>query len=146
MIPTPIPDAEIWEGARRMVIAPPDGDFTSDDIRAVEALVDVTELGKRFSMRCLPEPGEVESIRAGAPIWVQILGEQLQPFALDVGEAPASGPWLRLDVDWETEGGLPRFDAQVCGVPDDGIRTFVEGCVEALQKMLDTGLTPPPAT
>jgi hypothetical protein len=145
MRPTPIPDAEVWEGAERRVIGPPDGDLTSTEIGAVEALVDMTELGTRFSMRCVPEDDEAERILRGAPIWVEFLGQQLHPFLVEVGEAPVV-PSLRVDVVETADLPVPQFEAFVVGVPDGEVRLFVAGVIEALQKMVESGLTPPDPT
>lgn len=79
MIPTPIPDDEIWFGAERKVFGPP-GDITGD-IRAVEGLIDRTSDGTlRISMRLVPEPGELERLAIGEPMWLSFLGNHLHPF------------------------------------------------------------------
>jgi hypothetical protein len=86
MRPTPIPDEAIWEGARRMVIAPPDGDLTSTDIAPVEALVDVgQDTGiPRISVRCVLEEGDLDKLKAGGTVWIGFYGGQLIPFCVDV--------------------------------------------------------------
>lgn len=137
MIPTPIPDAEIWDGATRHVIAPPSGDLTDDTIAAVEALVDEVEIGRRYSMRCQLEPGDLATLAAGGCVWVSFLGSHLHPFSVDV--LPSSAPpvpQLQVTVTPGPGEGAPRFDAQVHGVPHDDAPAFVAGVVEALQKML----------
>lgn len=72
MRPTPIPDHEIWEGSRRIVVAAPDGDLTNPDIAPVEALVDVSPSTGVvcYSSRCELEPGDLEKLQAGGTIWV----------------------------------------------------------------------------
>lgn len=93
----------------------------------------------------MTEDDEGDRIRRGAPVWVEFLRDQLHPFLVEVGHPPASaGPELRLEVD--LSNAVPAFQAYVTGVDDDDAHDFVAGCIEALQKMLDAGLTPPPAT
>lgn len=145
MRPTPISDDEVWGGATRIVVAPPSGDLTDTEIGAVEALVDLTNLGKRFSMRCIPEGDEADRIQRGAPVWVEFLGEQLHPFLVEIGQPPADAPQqLRLEVDMSSP--VPEFACLVQGVDQDEVGLFVAGCIEALQKMVESGLTPPDPT
>ena len=86
MRPAPIPDEAIWEGARRMVIAPPDGDLTSTDIAPVEVLIDNgQDTGiPRISVRCVLEEGDLEKLADGGTVWVTFYGSQLVPFCVDV--------------------------------------------------------------
>lgn len=86
MRPAPIPDDAIWEGARRMVIAPPDGDLTSTHIAPVEVLLDVAQDSRmpRISARCVLEPGDLDKLRDGGTVWVSFYGTQLMPFSVDV--------------------------------------------------------------
>lgn len=86
MRPAAIPDEAIWEGARRMVIAPPDGDLTSTDIAPVEVLVDRgQDTGiPRISTRCVLEEGDLEKLQAGGTVWISFYGTQLMPFSVDV--------------------------------------------------------------
>lgn len=86
MRPAPIPDEAIWEGARRMVIAPPGGDLTSTDIAPVEVLIDQSQdTGiPRISARCVLEDGDLAKLSAGGTIWVSFYGAQLMPFSVDV--------------------------------------------------------------
>lgn len=86
MRPAAIPDEAIWEGARRMVIAPPDGDLTRTDIAPVEVLVDRgPDTGTpRISARCVLEDGDLEKLQAGGTVWVSFYGNQLVPFCVDV--------------------------------------------------------------
>lgn len=143
MRPTPIPDAEVWEGAHRHVIAPPSGDLTDTDISAVEALIDTVQVGdgatRRYSMRCMPEGNEAQRIAAGAPVWVEFLGAQLHPFLVVVGSTPPK-PQVRVEVDFATPTGVPVFQTYVDGVDQDKVGVFVDGVIEALQRMRDGGL------
>jgi hypothetical protein len=132
---TPIPDAEIWEGATRRVIAPPDGDLTNPDIAPVEVLIDRVKTGLCMSARCELEGDDLEKLRAGGVVWVSFYGTQLVPFSVDVaGAVSPEQPSLRVDVDMT--GAAPSFQAWVTGVPHDEIPTFIGGCVEALQEMM----------
>jgi len=131
MHPTPIPEGDIWEGAVPKVIAPPGGDLTDPDIGAVEAIVDVTELGHRYSMRLALDSGELDALRAGGVVWLQILGARLQPFSVTVA-AVDGPPRQTLDVTF-SEGS---FAAEVVGVPEGDEVLFVRGCIEALEQML----------
>lgn len=81
MRPTPIPEDEVWDGGRRLVIGPPDGDPTNTTIAAVEAIVDQDELGTSFSMRMVLDDDDVARITAGQRIfWYVQRGEHLHPF------------------------------------------------------------------
>lgn len=84
MIPTTIPDTEIWEGATRRVFAAPNGDLTDDSIRPVEALIDAVGDGTaRINVRCALEEGELEKLQAGGHVWISFLGG-IFPFCVDV--------------------------------------------------------------
>ena len=85
MRPAPIPAEAVWDGARRVVIAPPGGDLTDPDIAPVEAVVDRPESlgGIRLSVRCVLEPGDLEKLAAGGHVWVSFYG-QMVPFCVDV--------------------------------------------------------------
>lgn len=83
MRPAPIPDAAVWPGAQRMVIAPPDGDLTNPDIAPVEALVDQASIGRRLSVRCVLEDGDLEILARGGAVWVSFYGVMV-PFSVDV--------------------------------------------------------------
>lgn len=88
MIPTTIPDALVKPGTVRKVIAAPNGDLTDDNIRPVEAIVsrdEATDLAA-ISVRLELEPGEIERLTAGQPVWLTMLGG-LAPFYVEVGEA-----------------------------------------------------------
>lgn len=83
MIPTPIPDEEIWPGAERVVIGPPAGEDPTGRIRPAEALIDETDFGRTFHFRLVLEPGELERLQKGEPMWLSLIGNAVQPF--DVG-------------------------------------------------------------
>lgn len=88
MRPTPIPDAEIWAGGERQVIAPPGGDLTDPNVRPVEALVDRSPDtgGLNLSVRCVLEDGDLEKLQAGGTIWITFWGAMV-PWAATVMEA-----------------------------------------------------------
>lgn len=87
MRPAPIPDSDVWDGSRRIVIAPPDGDLTSTDIAPVEALIGQAEDGgPLISVRCVLEPGDLDKLAKGGPVWVTFLSPQLVPFAIEIAE------------------------------------------------------------
>lgn len=75
----------MWPGARRIVVAPPDGDLTNNDIAPVEALIDRLEDGSpRMSVRCVLEDGDLAKLATGGHVWISFLAPQLIPFALTV--------------------------------------------------------------
>lgn len=82
---TPIPDDAVWEGARRVVIGPPDGDLTGP-IRAVEAVLSASESTGMpvLSVRCALEPGDLEALAAGGHVWVSFHSGSIVPFSVDV--------------------------------------------------------------
>ncbi|GEP38869.1 hypothetical protein NPS01_25320 [Nocardioides psychrotolerans] len=87
MRPTPIPDAEVWEGATRLVIAAPDGDLTNPDIAPVEALVDRGPSGARnLSVRCELEDDDLAKLAAGGTIWITFWGGMV-PWSASVVDA-----------------------------------------------------------
>ena len=90
MRPTPIPDAEVWEGAERRVLGAPDGDLTNPDIAPVEALVDrsPTTGALNLSVRCVLEEGDLEKLQAGGTIWITFWGSMV-PWAATVVEPQA---------------------------------------------------------
>jgi hypothetical protein len=81
---TSIPSEVVWPGAERVVVGPPDGDPTGP-IRAVEAVVDVSESTgvPRLSVRCALEDGELERLAAGEHVWVTFYGG-CPVFSMDV--------------------------------------------------------------
>lgn len=82
MRPTPVPDHEIWEGARRMVIAPPDGDLTNPTIAPVEAVADQAPDGSlNLSVRCVLEDGDLDKLQAGGTVWITFWGHMV-PWAI----------------------------------------------------------------
>ncbi|UIU47086.1 hypothetical protein [Microcystis phage MinS1] len=107
MRPTPIPDHEIWHGAHRQVIAPPDGDLTNPDIAPVEALVDRSpNTGVRvLSVRCELEPGDLEQLQAGGTVWLSFFGAMV-PWAATV-VAPQLAAWERRLLEEATAEAVP---------------------------------------
>ena len=79
MVPTPIPDDEVFPYGQRVVIGPPPGEDITGDIRAVEAVAWHYDNVNRYSMRVVLEDGDLERIQAGDPIWVTFLGS-ITPF------------------------------------------------------------------
>lgn len=80
---TPIPDAEMFTGHVRKVVAPPDNDLLDGVISAVEAQVELpTEEGglPQFRFRIMPDDGDVERLAAGEPVWLSMMGHVV-PFS-----------------------------------------------------------------
>lgn len=70
--------------ARPIVVGPPIND--SIGCQPVEALVGSTlDEGTTFRIPWLPEPGDVEALQAGEPIWLVLWCPQMPPVALTVG-------------------------------------------------------------
>lgn len=86
MNPTSIPDEEIFEGHQRVVIGPPAGHDVTGDIRAVEAQVADTPLGRCFRTRWVPTEREIERMKNGEPIWVTQWTRQMVPFDVAMTE------------------------------------------------------------
>lgn len=86
MRPSVIPDAEIWQGARRIVMAPPDGDLTNDTIRPLEMLAELHEGVPTYSARCVLEGDDLETLRAGGAVWLTFYGGVV-PFSVTVAES-----------------------------------------------------------
>lgn len=86
MRPAPIPTEAVWEGGRRIVMAPPDGDMFHPDIAPLEMIADQVSIGVRFSARCALEEGDLEKLAAGGHVWVSFVGHVV-PFSVD-----ATGP------------------------------------------------------
>ena len=82
---TTIPDAEVWAGAARKVIAPPDGDLTNPLIAPVEALIDRSPStgALNLSVRCALEDGDLEKLAAGGTVWITFWGHMV-PFSATV--------------------------------------------------------------
>ena len=73
MRPAPIPD-EIAPGTRRAVVAAPNGDLTDDTIRPVETLVTEEPGGRWYTVMLVLEPGDLDLLEAGHPIWLSFAG------------------------------------------------------------------------
>lgn len=80
MIPVPIPEDRLWQGAQRIVVGPPSGDPTDDTIRPVEAVSETTEIGHVFRMLIQLEPGDIERLQQDPHFWVSIFALRLPPF------------------------------------------------------------------
>lgn len=108
---TPIPDAEVWEGAVRKVLAAPDGRLDNPDIAPVEALVDRSPStgALNLSVRCVLEDGELEQLAAGGTIWLTFWSAMV--------------PWSASVV--------PPHDA-IPGGPADAEEVLVEAIEDAL--------------
>ncbi len=86
MRPSTIPDAEVWEGARRVVVSGPDGDLTGD-IRPVEVLIDRAADGDtRICSRVVLDPGDLERLAAGESFWLVFRADHLHPFDVTMAE------------------------------------------------------------
>jgi hypothetical protein len=107
MRPTPIPDDELWPGARRVTLAGPSGDLTGDGSsvdqaaaveitldrhpipadanRTTKALYDVGQDtgAPRCCIRLALEPGDLEKLAAGGVVWLGVYGP-LPVFTVDV--------------------------------------------------------------
>lgn len=97
MRPTPIPDAEVWEGATRQVIAAPDGRLDNPNIAPVEALVDESpDTGhKTLSVRCVLEGNDLEHLQAGGVVWLTFWSAMVPWAATVVPPMPdAACRWL----------------------------------------------------
>lgn len=88
MRPAPIPQEAVWEGGRRIVVAPPGGDLTHPDIAPVEAVADMSASTGvvRMSVRCVLESGDLEKLAGGGHVWISFYG-QMVPFCVDVTDA-----------------------------------------------------------
>jgi hypothetical protein len=107
VIPVPIPNELVWEGAQRRTIAPPNHDFTHPHISPVEALLDLdpTTGSPRFSMLIELEDGDLERLGADKRFWLHILGQQLQPFALTLLDESEKVKALVQDLLSKVEAG-----------------------------------------
>lgn len=83
MRPAPIPAEAVWEGGERIVMGPPGGDLTDPDIASVEMIREELNGVPVFSARCILEPGDIELLQKGAPVWVTFYGHVV-PFAVTV--------------------------------------------------------------
>lgn len=144
MRPTPIPDAEIWEGATRIVVAPPGGDMTHPDIAPVEALVDRSPSTghQTLSVRCVLEDDDLANLQAGGTVWVTFWG-RIVPFATTVlpPNPPPGCRWVDCQVEGqhshETESrwvnpGDPTAGEVLIHAGDDGLVEISEAAVAQL--------------
>lgn len=79
----PIPDDEVPEGARRIVMAGPDGDLTCTGIAPAEMLVMAGEYGLEYTARLVLDEAERAAVAAGRPVWLTFVGG-VPPFAAAV--------------------------------------------------------------
>lgn len=86
MRPTTIPDTEIWTGAQRIIVSPPDGDLTNNTIRPVEMLAEQVHGVPVYSARCILEPGDLETLQDGGNVWLTFYGIVV-PFSVTVSPA-----------------------------------------------------------
>jgi len=80
--PTTIPDSEIFEDHRRIVMGPPAGHDLTGNIRSVEMLAGP---GGIYRARIILEDGDLERLAAGEPIWLSFLGHVV-PFDVAMAE------------------------------------------------------------
>lgn len=85
---TTIPDNEIWAGATRIVMGPPEGHDPTGEIRALEMLAEIVMGHRAYSARCVLEDGDLETLAAGGVVWLTFYGG-VAPFSITV--APAAG-------------------------------------------------------
>lgn len=78
--PSTIPDGEVWEGSRRVVVGPPRGHDVTGNIRPIEALVLNDGLGPRFATRWVFTPEEAERLSRGEPLWISQWTPQMVVF------------------------------------------------------------------
>ncbi len=85
MRPVPIPDTALWPGARRIVMAAPNGDLTDPLIAPVEAIEDRSSTtGMRvLTVLCALEPGDLDRLTAGAHVAFSFYGGMV-PFSVDL--------------------------------------------------------------
>lgn len=144
MRPTPIPDAEVWEGATRQVIAAPDGRLDNPDIAPVEALVDHSPLtGHRtLSVRCVLEDDDLAKLQAGGTVWLTFWSAMVPWAASVVGPAVARGcSWTDCQVQHEhehptefrwTNPGDPQAGDVVVHAGVDGLVSISEAALAQL--------------
>lgn len=85
---TTVPDNEIWAGATRIVMGPPEGHDPTGEIRALEMLAEIVMGHRAYSARCVLEEGDLETLQAGGVVWLTFYGG-VAPFSITV--APAAG-------------------------------------------------------
>lgn len=86
MIPTPIPDDEVWAGATRRVIGPPAG-MEPWEIPPVEVLSEVRDDGAPLiHVRIALEPDDLRRIQAGQVdhFWLTLWSDHLHAFATNL--------------------------------------------------------------
>lgn len=101
---TPIPDAEIWEGSRRIVVGPPTGHDPLGEIRPLEALLEQPAENGRlptFSIRCVLEEGDAEALADGGAVWITLFGHVV-PISVGVAGPPV-----------QQQGSSPMFTAKI---------------------------------
>jgi len=86
--PIPIPDDEVIEDpCFKRVIAAPDGDLLSDDIRPVEAVLGPTVLGERVVLKASVliqlESGDLEELTLTGRFWIHFCGG-IVPFSVEL--------------------------------------------------------------
>jgi len=85
MRPTPIPDEEIFEGHKRIVMKAPQGHDPTEEIRDVEMLAGVSLGSPVYRARIVLEDGDLERLKAGEPFWVSFWGHVV-PFDVRMTE------------------------------------------------------------
>lgn len=81
-----IPDNEIWAGATRIVMGPPEGHDPTGDIRPLEMLTEIVIGHHAYSARCVLEDGDLEILQAGGTVWLTFYGG-VAPFSVTVAPA-----------------------------------------------------------
>lgn len=142
MRPTPIPDREIWQGAIRRVIMPPDGDLTNPRIAPIEALIDRSPLtgAVNLSVRYELEDGDLDKLGAGGTVWLTFWGV-IVPFATTVvgpvEEPPAAEPAPDLREQLvELVTSWTEATCQTDGAPCSWHRVSAD-CAAELRAVLD---------
>lgn len=82
MRPTTIPDAEIFDGHRRIVMGPPRGHDVTGDIRPLEMLAGPDGV---YRARIVLEDGDLDRLVAGEPFWISFWGHVV-PFDIAMTE------------------------------------------------------------
>jgi hypothetical protein len=144
MRPTPIPDAEVWEGATRIVVTPPGGDLTNPDIAPVEALADRSPSTghQTLSVRCILEDDDLELLQLGGTVWLTFWGRMV-PWSVTV-LAPMPQPGCRwtdcqradqhshdTEYVWVNPGDRQAGEVRV-HAGDDGMVTISEAALAQL--------------
>lgn len=93
MRPTPIPDAEIRPGGRRITLTPPDNGPAGIEVMPVDAVIQCAPepAAHAISVRCVLEDGDLERLAAGGTIWLTFYGG-MPPIAFAV-RGPGEPPW-----------------------------------------------------